>query len=38
MDSNDKVVGWLCPFCKTEFDKEDNIVTLLSGIMQEGES
>ena len=37
MDSKDNIIGWLCPFCKTEFDSGDNIVTLLSGIMQEGE-
>ena len=38
MDSKDKVVGWMCPYCKSEFDRKDNIVTLLSNIMQEGES
>ena len=38
MDSRDIVVGWLCPYCKTEFDDMDNIVTLLSNIQQEGES
>ena len=34
----DKVRGWMCPYCKSEFDRKDNIVTLLSSIMQEGES
>ena len=38
MDSRDIIVGWLCPYCKTEFDDMDNIVTLLSSIQQEGES
>ena len=38
MDDRDKLIGWMCPFCKTEFDRDDNIVTLLSSIMQEGES
>lgn len=38
MDSRDIVVGWLCPYCKTEFDDKDNIITLLSNIQQEGES
>ena len=38
VDEGCDILGWMCPFCKTEFDRDDNIVTLLSSIMQEGES
>ena len=38
LDSKDKIVGWLCPFCKTEFDDDDNIIVLLSSIPNQGQS
>ena len=38
LNSHDKVVGWLCPYCKTEFDDEDNIIVLLSSIHTQGET
>ncbi len=38
LDDNEEITGWLCPHCRTEYDNSDNIVTLLSHIMQEGES
>ena len=32
---DDKLIGWICPFCKSEFDNKDNIMYIY-GVNFEG--
>jgi len=38
LDNNNFVVGWICPHCRSEFDNDDNIVEIFTGIEGKGES
>ena len=38
LDDNNFVVGWICPHCRSEFDNDDNIVEIFTGIEGKGES
>ena len=38
IDSRDRVVGWLCYKCKTEFDLENQVVVLFSDEEIRGEA
>ena len=31
IDDFDKVIGWICPHCKTEYDNDTKIVRFLGG-------
>jgi len=32
----DEIVGWLCPYCKSEFDADDNIVEIFTNLVMKG--
>ena len=34
----DDIIGWLCPYCKSEFDVDDNIVEILTNIVMKGKA
>ena len=36
LDSNDYIIGWLCPYCKSEFDADDNIVEIFTNVVMKG--
>ena len=36
LDSNDYIIGWLCPYCKSEFDEDDNIVEIFTNLVMKG--
>jgi len=38
LDDNNFVVGWICPHCRSEFDNDDNIVEIFTGMEGKGES
>lgn len=38
VDEYDKIVGWLCPFCMSEFDDYDNVVEIFTNIAQKGKA
>lgn len=37
-DGNDKVTGWVCPSCFTEFDIKDKIIVLMSRSSVQGKA
>ena len=38
LDENNFIVGWICPHCRSEFDNDDNIVEIFTGMEGKGES
>jgi hypothetical protein len=38
LNSYDEIVGWLCPYCKSEFDEDDNIVELFTSMPFKGKA
>ena len=38
LDVNNFIVGWICPHCRSEFDNDDNIIEMFTGIQGKGES
>ena len=38
IDENNLVLGWICPHCRSEFDNDNNIVEIFTGIEGKGES
>ncbi len=38
IDKKDKVLGWLCPNCMSEFDLKNNIVELFGDKILKGEA
>jgi|10_taG_2_1085330.scaffolds.fasta_scaffold144547_1 uncharacterized CHY-type Zn-finger protein len=38
VDEYDKVVGWICPYCNTEFNKDYKIIKYLGKGAQGGEA
>ena len=38
LDENSYVVGWMCPYCMSEFDSDDNIVEIFTGMEGKGET
>ena len=38
LNGEDEIVGWLCPFCKSEFDIDDNVVELLTSMPLKGKA
>ena len=38
LNENNFVVGWICPHCRSEFDNDDNIIEIFTGIQGKGES
>ena len=38
LDMDNRITGWLCPHCKSEFDDEDNILKVLTGVSTRGET
>jgi hypothetical protein len=38
VDDDDDVVGWLCPYCRTQFDFDEKVVNLMGGEEIRGEA
>ena len=38
LDDLNYVVGWICPHCRSEFDNDDNIIEIFTGMQGKGES
>ena len=38
LNENNFVVGWICPHCRSEFNNDDNIIEIFTGIQGKGES
>ncbi len=38
LNNNNIIVGWICPYCRSEFDNADNIVEIFTGMEGKGES
>lgn len=38
VDGNDRVCGWLCPYCNTEFDIDGRVVVLYGDSTIRGEA
>ena len=38
LDDCDEIVGWVCPHCDSEFDKEDHLVRIIGSSGQRGEA
>ena len=37
-DGDDEVIGWLCPYCKTEFDFNEKVIYILGNEYIRGET
>ena len=38
LDEDDEVIGWLCPFCKTEFDFNEKVIHIMGNEEIRGEA
>jgi hypothetical protein len=38
VDDDDDVIGWLCPYCKTQFDFDEKVVDLMASEEIRGEA
>jgi len=38
LDEYDEIIGWVCPHCDSEFDKEDHLVRIIGSSGQRGEA
>ena len=38
LDADDEVIGWLCPFCKTEFDFNEKVIHIMGDEEIRGEA
>jgi len=38
LDEYDNILGWICPYCRSEFDNSDNLVEMFKGTVTKGES
>jgi len=38
LDDRDDVIGWLCPFCRTEFDFNERVIDLMGAEEIRGEA
>tara|TARA_R100000234_G_scaffold99847_2_gene68540 strand:+ start:4352 stop:4588 length:237 start_codon:yes stop_codon:yes gene_type:complete len=38
VDDDDDVIGWLCPYCKTEFDFDNKVVYIMGNEHIRGET
>ena len=38
IDGDDEVIGWLCPYCKTEFDFNEKVIYILCNEYIRGET
>ena len=38
LDENEDVIGWLCPFCKTEFNFNEKVIHLMGNEEIRGEA
>ena len=38
LGDNDEVIGWLCPYCRTEFDFNEKVVNIMGGEEIRGEA
>lgn len=34
---DNRIVGWMCPMCKSQFDEDDGLVRLFSDLEEQGE-
>jgi|TARA_R100000742_G_C4218458_1_gene42895 hypothetical protein len=38
IDEYEKIIGWICPHCDSEFDVDDHLVRITGGSGQRGEA
>ena len=38
LDGKDDVIGWLCPYCRTEFDFDEKVIDLMGSEEIRGEA
>jgi len=38
VDESDKVIGWLCPYCNTEFNFDDKVIFIMGNEHIRGET
>ena len=38
VDDDDDVIGWLCPYCRTQFDFDERVVKLMANEEIRGEA
>ena len=36
LNEHDEIIGWLCPHCRSEFDGDDNLVEIFTGMKTKG--
>ena len=38
LDEYDNILGWICPYCRSEFDNSDNLVEMFKGTVTKGKA
>ena len=38
LDDSDQIIGWLCPFCKSEFDTDNHLTKFMGETGMRGEA